>query len=114
MGIAEQLQVNSRTEKDRIVISLDGELDMASAPLLQAALEDAEAGTASALVLDLRELRFMDSTGLRIILWARERLRSRGQELALTTSSSQVQRLLSVSGVGEHLRVIATPDELLV
>jgi anti-sigma B factor antagonist len=114
MGIAEQLRVHARTEKDRIVISLEGELDMASAPLLQAALEDAEADATSALVLDLRELRFMDSTGLRIILWARERLRSRGQELALTVGSSQVQRLLSVSGVGEHLRVIATPDELLV
>ncbi len=110
----EQLRVDSRTEKDRIVISLDGELDMASAPLLQAALENAETDAASVLVLDLRELRFMDSTGLRIILWAHERLHGRGQELALTTGSSQVQRLLSVSGVGEHLRVIATPDELLV
>jgi anti-sigma B factor antagonist len=110
----EQLRVDSRTEKDRIVISLDGELDMASAPLLQAALENADAAATSVLVLDLRELRFMDSTGLRIILWARERLHSRGQEFALTTGSSQVQRLLSVSGVGEHLRVIATPDELLV
>jgi anti-sigma B factor antagonist len=114
MGTAEQLRVDSRTEKDRIVISLDGELDMASAPLLEAALQSAEADATSVLVLDLRELRFMDSTGLRIILWARERLRSRGQELALTTGSNQVQRLLSVSGVGEHLRVIATPDELLV
>jgi anti-sigma B factor antagonist len=114
MGPTEQLRVVSRSEKDRLIISLDGELDMASAPLLQAALENAEGEAASALVLDLRELRFMDSTGLRIILWARERLRDRGQELALTASSSQVQRLLSVSGVGDHLRVIATPDELLV
>lgn len=114
MGPAEQLRVESRSESDRIIISLDGELDMASAPLLQAALENAEADAAPVLVLDLRELRFMDSTGLRIILWARERLRSRGHELALTVGSSQVQRLLSVSGVGDHLRVIATPDELLV
>src|ERR1700733_328866 len=114
MGPAEQLRVDSRSETDRVVISLNGELDMASAPLLQAALESAEADKAPALVLDLRELRFMDSTGLRIILWARERLHSRGQEFALTVGSSQVQPLLSLSGVGEHLRVIATPDELLV
>lgn len=114
MGTSEQLRVDSRTEKDRIVISLGGELDMASAPLLQAALESAEAEATSALVLDLRELRFMDSTGLRIILSARERWLSRGHELALSAASSQVQRLLSVSGLGEHFRVIATPDELLV
>lgn len=113
MGVAEQLRIDSRNEQGRLVIRLDGELDMASAPLLQAALESAEKDPASALVLDLERLRFMDSTGLRIILWARERWRSHGHELALTAGSSQVQRLLAVSGVGERLRVISTPDELL-
>ena len=112
MGVTEQLRIDSRNEQGRIVISLDGELDMASDPLLQAALESAEADPASALVLDLQQLRFMDSTGLRVILSARERWRSNGQELALTESSSQVQRLLAVSGVGERLRVVSTPDEL--
>jgi anti-sigma B factor antagonist len=112
MGAAEQLRIDSRSEDGRLVIRLDGELDMASAPLLEAALEDAETDATSELVLDLEQLRFMDSTGLRIILLARARRQSRGQELALTTGSSQVQRLLAVSGVGEHLRVISTPDEL--
>jgi anti-sigma B factor antagonist len=114
MEPVEQLRVDARSEKDRVVIRLDGELDMASAPLLQEALENAESEAAPTLVLDLQHLRFMDSTGLRIILSARERWRSRGHELALSAASSQVQRLLSVSGLGEHFRVIATPDELLV
>jgi anti-sigma B factor antagonist len=113
MGTDEQLRIDSRSGDDRLVMSLDGELDMASAPLLQAALEDAATDATSTLVLDLEQLRFMDSTGLRIILLAQARWQSRGQELALTAGSSQVQRLLAVSGVGEHLRVIATPDELL-
>jgi anti-sigma B factor antagonist len=112
MGVAEQLRIDSRSEDGRVVIRLDGELDMASAPLLQVALEAAETDATSALVLDLEHLRFMDSTGLRIILLAQARWQSRGQELALTRGSSQVQRLLAVSGVGEHLRVVAAPDEL--
>ncbi|MGH2863817.1 MAG: STAS domain-containing protein [Solirubrobacteraceae bacterium] len=114
MSATEQLKIDSRAQKDRVVISLDGELDMASAPLLQAALEDAERARDSALVIDLERLRFMDSTGLRTILWARERWQSQGRELALTTGSSQVQRLLSVSGVRDQLRVVSTPDALLV
>jgi anti-sigma B factor antagonist len=114
MGAAEQLKIQSREQKDRVVISLDGELDMASAPLLQAALETAEDAQSSTLVLDLGRLKFMDSTGLRTILWARERWEGRGQEMALTVGSSQVQRLLTVSGVGDQLRVVATPDALLV
>jgi anti-sigma B factor antagonist len=113
MGVAEQLRIDSQLEGDRVVVRLDGELDMASAPLLQAALERTEMHTTSALVLDVDELRFMDSTGLRIILWARERCRGRDQKFALTAGSSQVQRLLSVSGVAEQLPIIATADAVL-
>jgi len=111
MGAAEQLRIDSRSEHGRLVLRLDGELDMASAPLLQAALKSAEAESHDSLVLDLERLRFMDSTGLRIILWARTLWHSHGQELALTAGSSQVQRLLAVSGVADRVRVIATPTE---
>jgi anti-sigma B factor antagonist len=114
MGASEQLKVDSRLLKDRVVISLDGELDMASAPLLQAAIENVESAQSLTLVLDLERLKFMDSTGLRTILWARERWEDRGQEMALTAGSSQVQRLLTVSGVRDQLRVVASPDALLV
>ena len=87
---------------------------MANAPLLQAAIEKAHREDNSMLVLDLERLQFMDSTGLRIILWARERCQEHGHELALTPGSEQVQRLLSVSGAGEHLRVIAAADDMFV
>jgi len=65
-------------------------------------------------VLDLQQLTFLDSTGLRIILAARELCWRRGQEFAVTPGSPQVQRLLSVTGVGEHLRTIASAGEALV
>ena len=52
------------------MLSLHGELDMASAPLLQSKLESAEIEAAAIVVLDLQELQFIDSTGLRIILAA--------------------------------------------
>ncbi len=87
---------------------------MANASLLQDALDADGLATTSTVVLDLQELQFIDSTGLRIILATRERCRERGQEFAVTPGSDQVQRLLSVTGVGEHLRTVATADELLV
>ena len=64
------------------------------------------------MVLDLQGLTFLDSTGLRIILSAREQCWRRGQEFAVTPGSQQVQRLLSVTGVGEHLRTLASADEV--
>lgn len=91
-----------------------GELDLASAPLLRSELENSEIAAAKIVVLDLQGLTFIDSTGLRVLLTAFERSRERGQEFAVTRGSQQVQRLLSITGVAEHLRIIASPDEMLV
>ncbi len=114
MGAKDQLRIAVRHESDRVIVSLDGELDMANAPRLQGTVEGDELRGEGTVVFDLERLGFVDSTGLRIILLARERCRERGQEFAVTRGSQQVQRLLSVTGVAEHLRTIATPDELLV
>jgi anti-anti-sigma factor len=114
MGVQDQLRIDVRQEADRAIMSLDGELDMANAPLFQEALDGDALASTSTVVLDLQQLQFIDSTGLRIILATRERCRERGQEFAITPGSDQVQRLLSVTGVGEHLRTVATPGELLV
>jgi anti-sigma B factor antagonist len=112
--VQDHLQIEVRREQDRVVLGLHGELDLASAPLLQRELESAEIVATAMVVLDLQELRFIDSTGLRIILSAHERSRERGQEFAVTRGSQQVQRLLTITRVDEHLRIITSPDELLV
>jgi len=106
--------VDVRCEPERVVLRLDGELDLASAPLFEREIESAEIGATPTLVLDLENLEFIDSTGLRIILAAHERSLERGQEFAVTRGSPQVQRLLSITRVGEHLHIIAPPDEMLV
>jgi anti-anti-sigma factor len=114
MGVADQLRIDVRREADRVVVRLEGELDLASAPLLQDAIEGVDREASSTLVLDLQDLRFIDSTGLRTILWVRERCQDHAHEFAMTPGSDQVQRLFAISGAGEHLRIIASADEMLV
>ena len=114
MAVEDQLFIDVRREKDRVILVLRGELDLANAALLQGALDSAEIAAALMVVLDLQQLKFIDSTGLRVLLTTHERARERGQEFAVTRGSEQVQRLLSITGVNEHLRVIASPDEMLV
>jgi anti-sigma B factor antagonist len=111
---SEHLRIEVRDEPDRIVLGLHGELDLLGAPLLEKEIESAEVGGKAIVVLDLHDLQFVDSAGLRVILAANESARSQGRELALTRGSDQVQRLFTVAGVSEHLRIIASPDELLV
>lgn len=114
VGSEEHLRIEVRTAPDRVVLELHGELDLLGAPLLQKQIDDADADSRGILVLDLRGLQFVDSAGLRVILAAHESARRRGQEFALTRGTDQVQRLLSIAGVDEHLRIIAAPDEVLV
>jgi anti-anti-sigma factor len=111
VGAQEHLRVDARRTDERVVLHLTGELDLASSPIFERALEDADVASAPLLVLDLDELKFVDSTGLRVILLAHEGSRARGQEFAITQGSPQVQRLLSITSVAEHMRVLSTPDD---
>jgi anti-sigma B factor antagonist len=79
---------------------------MASAPLLASALDGTELDPDTMVVLDLQPLQFIDSTGLRAILSLRERCRESGQQFAVTRGSPQVQRLLDITGVAEHLQTL--------
>jgi anti-anti-sigma factor len=105
----ERLRVEQRTAPDRVVLELHGELDLSAAPLLAAEIERAENGEHGVLVLDLENLDFVDSAGLRVILAAHERALGSSREFAITTGTPQVRRLFEIAGVGEHLRTIDQP-----
>ena len=114
MRVDEHLRVDVRREGNRAVLELHGELDLVGAPLLQAEVENPEINGSTMVILDLQDLRFIDSAGLRVILAAHERSQRLGQAFALTRGSQQVQRLLSIAGVSEHLRIVESADEMLV
>ncbi len=87
-------------------ITLVGELDPATAPQLDAEIEQLLADDdVKRLVLDLSGLTFLDSSGLRIFVTAREALTSRGGALALRDPSANTQRLLDITGLGEIIAV---------
>jgi anti-sigma B factor antagonist len=113
MSADEQLRIATRRGPDRLILELEGELDMASSALLQEALAEADFEGSSTIVLDLRGVRFLDSTGLKAIFRARKVARERGRQFAVTPGSAQVQRLLSLTHLDEHLQTIDGPDALL-
>jgi anti-sigma B factor antagonist len=94
-------------------MTLRGELDLASAPALAQELETLQLTDAPLIVLDVRGLEFIDSTGLRVILAANTRAQEGGHEFALTHVQPQLQRLLTITHVSEHLRIIDSPDALV-
>src|ERR1035441_6289674 len=97
MGARDHLQIEVSQEEDRVVLALDGELDMASAHLLERAVDDPEIATKPTVVLDLQHLEFIDSTGLRIILSARKRCRKRRSGSERTSSRARAYAMRASS-----------------
>jgi anti-sigma B factor antagonist len=95
------------------VISVSGELDLASSPVLEEELERVAESDEDFVIVDLRELEFMDSTGLSVLVRAHQRAEEQGRRLGLVNGSQQVQRLLTLTGVAERLSLADTPEELL-
>jgi anti-sigma B factor antagonist len=95
------------------VIAVAGELDLASSALLEAELDRVESRHAGLVILDLRQLGFMDSTGLQLIVDAHRRAQRGGWQFALVHGLAQVQRLLSLTGVDQAITLATTPEELL-
>jgi anti-anti-sigma factor len=95
------------------VVVVKGELDLASSPELEQRLDELYNSQNGLLVLDLRELEFMDSTGLSVIVSAHQRLAEAGRKLSIVKGPQQVQRLLDLTGLSERLELVDTPEDVL-
>jgi anti-sigma B factor antagonist len=98
-----------------VVVEVSGDVDMATAPEFEQELGRAvEDGLATALVVDLSRVEFIDSTGLNALVRAFERQRLAGSQLALVSDDSRVSMLLEVSRLDRLLRLCRTRAEALV
>ena len=107
-----QFRVEVNSEDHAVVISVSGELDLATSPALEQELERASS-SATVVIVDLRQLEFMDSTGLSVLVKAHQKAEELGQSFALVRGPQQVERLLSLTGVADRVRLVDTPEELL-
>ncbi|MDA0184760.1 STAS domain-containing protein [Solirubrobacter phytolaccae] len=94
------------------VIRVRGELDLSTAPKLCRTVERV-AGNRRVMI-DLSELEFCDSTGLRALVRATREIEINGGRAALVVPEDGVlARILELSGLGEFLRVASSPAEAL-
>lgn len=105
----ERFTLDVREAAAAIVIAAKGELDLATVPELEKALkQEREAGS---VVLDLRGVTFMDSSGLRTILAARRDIAERKGRLLIVRGAKAIQQVFEVAGLADRLDFIDDPDE---
>lgn len=100
------LEVSSDQQGEKLVITVAGELDVSTAPVLQRELDRLADQATRAIRLDLSALRFMDSTGLQLVLSTASRASEEGRDLELVRGSDSVQRVFQVAGLEERLTFV--------
>jgi anti-sigma B factor antagonist len=87
------------------LLAVQGELDIATAPRMIAALNEAVASLERPLVLDLTSVDFMDSTGLALLMNAYRRVNRCGQGFAIVCPGGPIARIFEIADMVESLHV---------
>jgi anti-sigma B factor antagonist len=94
------------------VVAISGELDVAGAAALEQELERLTASLEGAVVLDLRGVDFIDSSGLRAIAVSAQRAQSLGRRLALIPGPDPVMRVFEITRMRDQLEFVDDPRQV--
>jgi anti-sigma B factor antagonist len=96
----------------RVVVGVTGELDLAVAGKLESCLTSLGITGGQTLVIDLSELDFLDSTGLRVLVMARHRAEQEGWRLVLIRGPEPVARIFELTRMDQQLEIVSSRDAL--
>jgi len=99
MSSSSLFRVEVQPEHERVRVVPHGELDLVTVPQLDAQIEELRSRGFATIALDLRQLTFMDSTGLRLLLRLRAESRSDGFRFSLIDREGPVRRLLRLTRI---------------
>jgi anti-anti-sigma factor len=95
------------------LVALRGELDLLSTAELESELERlTEEPGCDVVALDLRELEFLDSSGLRLVVLAERGLRDNGRRLVLVRGPQPVQRVFEITRMTDRLEFVDAPEHV--
>jgi anti-anti-sigma factor len=104
--IQELFSVDTKSDGPTPVVVLRGEFDIAAEEQAENALARVLASRPGSLSVDLRELTFLDSTGLRVLLRLRQRCVECTCDLSLIRGAPPIDRVFEISGVGTHFAIV--------
>jgi anti-anti-sigma factor len=102
----EILDVATEEREGRVHVTLRGELDLSSVSKIEDELNRVESSAPPLLVIDLSQLTFLDSTGLRCLVTADQRARDADRRVVLVRGPDPVQRVFVITRLEERLEMI--------
>jgi len=110
-AVMTELSVTSQELGSFTVVEATGDIDLVSAPVLRSSLESLFRQGCLRLVLDLRGVPFVDSTGLGVLVGAQRVVARHDGEIRLVCTADRVLRVFSITGLDQVFSVFATPEE---
>jgi anti-sigma B factor antagonist len=107
------VDISTTPHGEAIVIAVSGRIDAETAPKFEAQILELIAGGHLRLVIDLGDLDYINSAGLRALLVAGKRLKPQGGRLLLAAPRATVGQVLQVSGFSSMFETCATTEEAL-
>ena len=110
MSVNFEVSIDEHAE-DYSVVSVRGEVDLHTAPKVQYAIERAaNENGATAVVVDMSGIAFIDSTGLSTFMRSKDSLQEEGISLRITAPSHAVERIFDVTGFGDYFEVYPSKE----
>jgi anti-sigma B factor antagonist len=110
--VVAQLSVETTVARRATVIALHGELDLAGAIVLEQELARLDVDGREAIVIDLRGVEFMDSSGLRVIATNALAAQEHGRRFALVPGAAQIMRVFDITRMRERFDFVDDTDEV--
>jgi anti-sigma B factor antagonist len=96
----------------QVHLRLRGELDLYTAPQFDDALVAVEGEKWPTIVLDMRELNFLDSMALRLVMRTQARAEQDGRRMIIVRGPEFLDRVFELSGLRDHLEIVDAPPAL--
>jgi anti-sigma B factor antagonist len=110
--VKESFEISDEVHAGYPVVSVVGELDVATAPDLRARLDDAiDRALQKAVLVDLLEVTFIDSTALGVLISGLKRSRRAGGELRIVVAEPRILKIFEITGLTDVFSIFPTIEE---
>ena len=106
------MQISQTSNPDRHLITVSGEVDLASSPQLDDAIISALDSGAKALAIDLTDVSFMDSSGLGVIVRGLKRCREAEIDLDLVITNERVLKVFGITGLDQVIPIHSSISDI--
>lgn len=99
------MEINKAISNQNVIITLKGRLDTMTAPQLDDEVKGIDFDEVETVTLNLKDLEYISSSGLRVILALYKNLKSKGGNLKIVNVSNTIMELFSMTGMSDYLDI---------